>query len=382
MSKYLTPAQQEIRTALNEADEISKRSEITKRDEARLSFLLAKCKALQNGTQGEVSDETPRFFRSLFKGHDMRTVSPMQEGTQTISYTAGAEGGFLVPTQFHNDVIVAAAQFDPLLNKNIVTLIESSTLSLNPYIIPGWDLSTFSATLITEGSQQTGQVAPLANNTTLKSFKYSASVPLTTELEDDMFEPATKLVAQAFGIGFGRGIGADLTIGTGSGMPQGVVNASDSGYTTAALGVVTQDDIEAVYFDVNAFYRNAPKCAWLMNDAAYKQVRKAKDASGKLLLNVSKDEQILMGKPVYICPSLPAYNASLGTQGAGSFCVFGDLSYLMVRVSRLAITRSMQAPGFVEKGLALYRGNMRADAKIFNPAGSSNPPIVTARLHS
>lgn len=380
MSKYLTPAQQEIRTALNEADEISKRSEFTNRDSSRMSFLLAKIKALQSVGGVGRADECDRFFRSFFKGHDMRAA--MQEGTQTLSYTQGPEGGYFVPQEFHDSVIQGAAQFDPLLNKDIVTLIESPSLTLSPYVVPGWDLSTFTAVKIAEGSQQTGQTPPNAASVILNGFKYSGSLPLSLELEEDMFKTAQSLLSDAFGIGFGRGVGADLTIGDGTTGPRGAVNATDSGKTTASVGVVVADDINDVFFSVNAFYRNAPKCAWLMNDAALKQVDKAHDTQGRPLLNISKDGTTLKGKPVYVCPSLPVYNASLSPQSAGSFCVFGDLSKLMVRVSRLTVTRSTQAPGFIDKGLALYRANMRADAKIFDPTGGSFPPFVTARLHS
>jgi HK97 family phage major capsid protein len=384
MSKYLTPAQQELLKAMAEANEVSQRSEVTKRDEARLSFLLAKIKALTAGAiGGKIDDECKRFFSDLLKGHEMRTVTYMEAGAQTPAYTAGPEGGFLVPQEFHDSVVTGMKQFDPLLNKDIVTLIESGNGSLKPYNIPGWDLSTFKAVKVAEGVQSPSLTPPVAATTILNGFKYMASLPVSVELEEDSFETVQLLMSLGYGVGFARGIGEDLVTGNGISAPQGVLTgASDSGVVTANTGKVVLDDIEDVYFLVDRYHRAAPKCAWLMNDIAYEQVRKAVDGNGRPLLNVAKDMEVLMSKPVYISPSLPEYNPSLGTQADGSFCVFGDLSYMFVRVSKLVIKRQWQVPGYVENGVALYTGIMRADAKVFDPTGGTTPPIVFANLKS
>ena len=383
MAKYLTPALQELRVVLTEADEISKRSDLTKRDESRLSYLLAKSKALQNGAPPV--NYRAQFFSDLFKGREVQPevrATPLEAGSQTVIYSAGSEGGFLVPNEFHDETIFGMAQYDPLLNKDIVTLIESKDASLRPYTIPGWDMSTFAAVKISENTQQTpNTVPPTVSGVILNGYKYMASMPITIELEEDMYESTQKLIADAYAIAFARGIGSDLVIGNGSTAPQGVIAGSTNVYTLAALGVVTLTDIESIYFKVNRFHRNAAKCAWLMNDAAYQMTRKAVDTVGNPLLKIIKDKETLMGKPVYVCPSLPDYNPSIGSQLAGSYCAFGDLSHMYVRVSKLVISRSWQAAGYVENGKALYTGILRCDSRVFDPTNGSTPPIVTASLH-
>jgi len=379
MSKYLTPAQQEYRLLANEADEISKRSDISKRDESRMSFLLAKMKALQSGNVASSSDETRDFFRALLKGRETRQ---MQEGQQTITYSAQAEGGALVPQEFYDNLVMGMAQYDPLLDKNIVTLIESGSGALPPFTLPGWDLSTFSAVMVGEGVKQNPQTPPAVSGAILNGYKFMASLPVSIELEEDAFQSWQSLMQTAYTIGMARGIGTQLVVGSGSpNAPQGVLAGTSSVYTLASNGVVVLNDIENIYFKVDRVHRAAPKCAWLMNDAAYQMVRKAVDTVGNPLLKVHKDKETLMGKPVYVSPSLPNYNASLGAQLPGSFCVFGDLEHYFVRVSKLAIRRQWQLPGYVENGMALYTGIMRADAKVFDPTGGSNAPIVSATLH-
>ncbi len=380
--KHMTPAQQEIRLLLNEADEISNRTEVSRRDESRLSYLFAKVKAIQAGHTEDRSAECRQWFGDLFKGREVRDITPMEAGAQTPTYTAGSVGGFIVPQEFHNEVVVGAAQFDPLLNDSVVTLIQSGNASLNPYVVPSWDLSQFEAEQVDEGDQQVGQVPPTASSKILNGYKFKASLPVSVELEDDAFAPMQSLLGTAYAIAFGRGIGKKLINGNGTTTCQGVLTgAADSGITSASGTVLVLSDFENVYFSVNRFHRAAPKCAWLMNDAVYQMTRKAIDGNGRPLISVVKDEEVLMGKPIYVSPSLPAYNPSLGTQANGSFCVFGDLSKLFVRVSKLVIKRSWQLPGYVDRGLALYTGYMRADSKVIDPTAGSVPPIVFAKLH-
>jgi hypothetical protein len=44
--------------------------------------------------------------------------------------------------------------------------------------------------------------------------------------------------------------------------------------------------------------------------------------------------------------------------------------------------RTIQAPGYVDKGKALYTAYMRADAAVIDPTGGEKPPIVYATSHS
>ena len=380
MSKYLTPVQRELLAALTETDSTS-RQEPTKQTEQRMNFLLAKIKALQAlPSTAAQSSECRDWFRNVLAGKEYRTMQEGQPAPGTLGYVTGNEGGYLVPQEFNDDVIHGMSQFDPLLDKDVVTLIESKDFSLKPFVIPGWDLSTFAATKVSETSGPTASTPPLVAGKLLNSYKYAAALPISIELEEDAFEPMMKIMNDAYVIAFARGIGVDLAIGNGTTAPQGVLTgAGASVYTTASSTALVLNDFESVYFQVNRIHRNAPKCAWLMSDSVYQMARKAVDTVGNPLLKVHKDKEMIMGKPVLVSPSLPAYNASIGAQ-AGTFCVFGDLSHMFVRVSKMILHRSWQAQGYVEKGQALYSGYMRADAKVFDPTSGGTPPIVSASL--
>ena len=381
MSTKLTPAMLELRAVLNEAEALTTKQDFSKRDEARLSVLLAKTAALRSGMTSE-DDYAKRWFRSFWRSGEpveQRGVTA-EAGILTLAPTEGSAGGYLVPTEIHDQIVLGLKQVDPLLNPDVVTLIESDTFKLRPYIVPAWDLSTYAAVLIGEANQQDTQQVPTASGTMLNGWTYRASLDASFELEEDDFQPVLNQFATAMAVGFARGVGADLITGSGSSKPQGiVVGCTNSGIVTASTGgVVGLNDIENVYFSVDNIHRNAPKCAWVMNDKTYQAVRKAVDSVGNPLLKVVGDREVLMGKPVLISPTLPSYNPSLGVQGNGSFCVFGDLAHYHVRLSRVLVSRSLQSQQAAEYGIARYTGLLRADAAVVDPAGSS---IVYANLH-
>jgi HK97 family phage major capsid protein len=362
----------QLQQAINEADRLSRQPVQTKESRARISVLLAQIAAAKNGSVEIPNKASEEFFRALVRGENIeQRGNTMLAGTNDASnQTQGSAGGYLVPTEFADSLILGLAQVDPLLDENVVTLKKSATFALRPYGMPGWDLSSFAAVKVGEATQQTPQTVPTASHQMLNGYQYRASLTASFELEEDDFQPVIDQFTKAYSIGFARGIGADLVNGNGSTAPQGVLSAASfSGYTTATGGgVITATDIDEIYFGVNVIYRNAPKCAWVMSDTTYKAVRQARDANGRPLINMVDDREMLMGKPVRISPSMPSYNASTGAAHA---IIFGDMSHYVVRVSAPLIQRSIEGVGMVETGIAQYRGLIRADAKLVDPSGNA-----------
>jgi len=114
-------------------------------------------------------------------------------------------------------------------------------------------------------------------------------------------------------------------------LSAGITNLISSSYTNGTSGKLTLEDINRIYFGVNRFYRAAPKAGWLVSDGVWKFLRAAQDTNGRPLLGVVDDQEMLLGKPVYNCPSLGATYLSLGLTGA---ILSGDLSHIVVRSSR------------------------------------------------
>jgi HK97 family phage major capsid protein len=377
--EYFNLRDSELLAVLEEARAISNQPELTKRDEARINVLLAKASALK--TAAVAPDKTLRWFKALAKGDsaalaEYRTNTDMLAGTQSITYTAGSQGGYLVPNEFYDDLVLAMAQYDPLLDSDVVSLIESKTFALRPYQIPGWDMTTFTATKVAEGAQQGPGAPPNSTQAQLKSWTYRASLDASIEFEEDDFQNFLNQFERALSIGFARGIGVDLAVGNGTSAPQGILTgAVNSGVTTANAGKLVLDDFTDIFFALNRIHRASPKCGWVIADETYQLVRQATDGNGRPLISIKKDKEVILGKPVYVSPSIPYAAGSTGI-------VFGDLSQYFVRLSGLSLVRATQLPGQIEYGKALFTGRMRADAKVVDPSAGSVPPIVYATLHS
>ena len=83
---------------------------------------------------------------------------------------------------------------------------------------------------------------------------------------------------------------------------------------------------------------------------------------------------------MYVCPSLPDYNSSLGTQAPGTFCVFGALDYFYVHASAVLQRRFTQSPGLIEYGKVRFHSLILVDAVVNDPTDGASAPIVSARL--
>jgi HK97 family phage major capsid protein len=389
-----------------QAKQLASKSVITRSDQKKVDALLAQISNIkqvglstdeirqnladQYGREIGVDQQAhEKLFRDFLRGtHDTeleQRASTFVSGQQTPIFSAGLQGGVLVPIKFQQNVTEGLAATDPLLDENVVGLVQEPSFTLPPLTVPGFDLSSIAAVKVGETSQQNAQTIPVIDSKMLNRYTYRVSLAASIEFEEDSkaYGSAENAMARAFGIAFARGIGADLVNGDGSTTPQGIVTgAADSGVTTVNAGKVVLGDFTNVFYSVNKAYRESDRAAWLVNDGVAKMISNAVDDQHRPLFPVVDGVTRILGKPVYVTPSLPAYNASLGTQAAGSFCVFGDLSHYVVHASTMYMRRRINTPGFIEYGKTLYTGLLMVDAVVHDPTDGALPPVVTARLHS
>jgi len=315
---------------------------------------------------------------------ELRASTFVTNVTPTIGYSDGPAGGFVVPMQYHADIVEGLKLADPLFNPDIVSVIQEPNYSLRPLQLPGWDLSTVKAVKVGENMQESAGTIPTINQPLLNKFGYRTAFDVSAEFEEDAvtaYGDAVAALSRAQGIAIARGVGADLVNGDGATGPEGILTGSaDSGVTTANTGSLVHDDFTGVFFSVDKIYRDAPKAAWLVNDAVLKQIANAKDGAQRPLFDSKDGVYYIQGKPVYVCPSLPLYNPSLGEQAAGSFCVFGDLSHFYVHASAVLQRRFWQTPGLVEYGKVRFHSLILVDAVVNDPTDGASAPIVSARL--
>lgn len=270
------------------------------------------------------------------------------------------------------------SQVDPVMDPSVVGFTMTPGATLQPIQIPGYDLSTITGALIGETVQQTPQLIPTVSDGVLQNTKiFKASFAASWEALTDIPDFPTKIV-RAGSVALARKIGQSVMSGHGGADISGITQSLSATLSNGTAGKITLADINNWYFAVNKLYRASPKCGRLVTDGCYKFLRAAVDTSGRPLLNVAKDDALLMGKPVHVSPSLATLYSSIGLQGA---LIFGDLSYLIVRASRPTFQLSFEGSlADITKGEGEYIFRCRADASLFDPSGGANPPLMMAAI--
>ncbi len=370
---------------------------ITRSDQARVNVLLANIALLKSGeltpddirrySSNKVSleDDGPvrlaprnaatltleeRLFRAHLNG-DEAEKRALLTNNPALSALSPSTLGTFVPLTFFEEAIAAMAQVDPMFGFPF-RIIKEPALTIKPKQLVAWDLTTISSELQPESAD-----APLGDFVTpptigrlMGGFMHRINVPASLEFEADAFRDTMSLLAEAYGVAFARGMGRQLVNGTGVNQPQGIAQfVPSSGISNATPGTIVLNDLTKIYFSINRVWRARPSCAWLMSDSVYKKVRNAQDAQGRPLLDVERDGEYLLGKRVLVSPSLETI--SLGTEKL----IFGDCSRFYVRLSPMVINRCVEAPGFAEKGLALYQGLQRVDSWYCDASGGAVPPL-------
>jgi HK97 family phage major capsid protein len=341
------------------------------------------CAGLIEMTQTR-KDIEPVEYRNHFDGYVSGRIADGEmrdwlSGTQSITYTQGVQGGYLVPLQYDDTLREAMSQTDPVLDATVTDFTMTSGPFLQPPQISGYDDSSIIASLIGESVQQNPQAIATVLGATLRADRiFKASFAASWEAETDVPSFAEKVIRSS-AIALARRVGQSVLSGRGGVDISGIVQALGSpSLSNSTTGKLTLADINGFYFGVNRWHRAQPKCGWLVNDGAYKYLRAATDNSGRPLLSVERDGETLLGKRVYICPSLATAYSSIGLEGA---IIFGNLASIVVRASRMQVQRSIQqGQADITKGEALYIGRWRVDATYFDASSGLIPPVALCSI--
>jgi HK97 family phage major capsid protein len=359
---------------------------------------------LANDTEDE-RRAVKRIWREFLKGNAGNLNSRMEElrtidvgglfgrpdgatytggDTQTGTTTSPIAGGALTVPHTSREILYGIGQVDPLLDPSVVNVTYSPTGAL--LVQPTLDLTQLTAHQVGDAVQNlpvySTATLPAANAFNHTPFKYCATPILAAfEIEQDAGADffLEKVLKPALVYSLAHGVGSVLALtGSGTGEPESIVNGAGASVyeTTTGAGTVTADDISAIYFSLNRAYRRNPKTAWLMNDVTYQAVRKAADTNGRPLINIQDDNEMLMGRPVYISPSLGGYAPSPYATGQ---IIFGDLDYFCVDIVGGVVVRRNLETIYVESGQALYTGWLRVDSHVA-VAAESVPPIILATV--
>lgn len=310
------------------------------------------------------------FARYLMTG-DGTELRDVQAGNGVVTNTAGTAGGYFVPETFWNQISISMADTDSLLDPDDVTVLYEKGFSARPKQLTSWDLSTISSTKISENTQQTGGAFPTAANTQIQANMHRLTLAASYEFDQDNFFGSTELMTRAYGVGFARGIGKEVAQTLLSSAVNSGINIADVPSVSIQI-----EQLSSVYFALDRAYRTSPKCRWAMNDKTYEKFRNMKTTTAGPLLDVTHDDELLMGKPILICPSIPGLLVDSGV--ANGKILFGDFSHLIVRMSQMVVRVDKETAA--DKGQTMYHGRLRTDSKVLDASAGSAPPIIYATI--
>lgn len=211
---------------------------------------------------------------------------------------------------------------------------------------------------------------------TMDAFKYGELVIVANEAITDAAFPLADFVGRDIGRALGRIIDNDLTIGSGSGQPNGIMTAAVGAGTIATGGSLidpTYEKLVDLVYSVPDAYRQG-SVGWLMRDSTAGTLRKLRDnslaagTSGAVMWEPSLTNGLvngvpdrLLGFPVYT----GAYVASLGSNN--KIIGFGDFSAYYIRTVGNIVLDS-DASRYFDTDQTGFRGRWRIDGDLIDTA--------------
>lgn len=237
-----------------------------------------------------------------------------------MSEGSGSAGGYLVPPEYHRELVTALAD-QSLLRKAGARVIRVST---NQVYVP--QLGFGSAASIVSESGAYAEVEPTVAQKAVTLYKLGRLAKASEELvADAMVDIWRDVLLPDFTQAFAAAENSYFTAGTGSGQPEGFLTGGTQGVVTASSTEFTVDEVVALYHSLPYLYRE--NAVWMMHDTTAMLLRQMKDSQGRSLWQPSLSERYpdtLLGRPVITNNWMP-------TVGAGAKVIaFGDFRYYWI----------------------------------------------------
>lgn len=287
-------------------------------------------------------------------GRHLRGKAPIHN---VLSESVDADGGYLVPEEFENQIIVG------LDEANVIRSLAKVITTHHDRKIPiavGHSTATWTAENVafTESNPTFGQKQ-------IDAFKLTDLIRVSVELLQDAAFPLEQYIANEFARAFGIAEEQAFCVGTGVNQPTGIFTASGGavGVTSASATAITVDEIISLVYALKSPYRRNAK--FLMNDATVSLLRKLKDNNGAYLWQPSVQAgqpDKLLGYDLYTSPYVP-------TVEAGAFAIaFGDFQNYWIG-DRAGRTVQRLNELYATNGQVGYVATERVDGKVILAEG-------------
>jgi len=300
--------------------------------------------------------------------------SVLQSGYQSVESraqtTVTTAGGFTIPEEMMPELVRSMLAFGPMYDPGVTREIVTSGGGAMPFPTVN-DTANATNVAHTEGTSLTddGGADVTFAEKTLNAFAYNTEwLRVSKELADDSVFAIEALLGSLLGERLGRTANIQLTTGTGSGAPNGIVTASALGVTAAATAAITYDEIINFEHSVDPAYRTAPSVGFMFNDSTLQAIRKLKDGQGNYLWQAGNVQggvpNTLNGRNYRINQAM----AGLGSGVSSKVMLFGDFQKYIVRKVGAPLIGAIQSqafwPGFGVAGYIRFDGELADTAAV------------------
>lgn len=321
-------------------------------------------RSVRGGNPSEITPENA--FRSFLRGTmtaEERAVLTPESRAQSVGTTTA--GGYTVPTGFMAELIKSMAAWGPMLDPGITR--EIVTAEGNTIYIPTTNDTANVGVRLAENTAATSEGDVVFGQKQLDAYKYSSGpILVSSELLQDSAFNMGAVLNELMGERIARKVNTDLTVGDGSGDPNGIVTASTLGKTAAGAAAITADELIDLYHSVDPAYRGAPTFRMMFKDSTLQLIRKLKDSQNRYLIDGLRDGSGLINLagitvPYSINQAMPAATTGLKSVLMGDFNKF-----VVRRVREFVVRRSDEL--YLTSDQSVFVGFARYDSDLLDTA--------------
>jgi HK97 family phage major capsid protein len=269
-----------------------------------------------------------------------------------------ADGGFLLPVEYANDIVLLQYNMDPM--RQLATVESSNSIVELPA-----ETADVTFELIEEGGTYP-TVSPTFGKVRFRAFKIGGMIPATDEMLRDTTRDLRGYIARIGSRAATLKESALFATGNGANQPEGIftvssvvgVSVSNTDGGVSATPVITGDNLIDIFHDLPQYHR--PRASWLTSDALVKTIRKLKSNDNQYLwqpgLQAGQPDRLL-NRPVYTSDYAPAPAVSTKS------LVFGDIKQYVIK-DRLAIEVKYLDQLYAATGKVAWRFTKRVDARL------------------
>lgn len=278
---------------------------------------------------------------------------------KALTVSNDANGGFLAPAEFGNELIKLLNEYSPIRQYARVVNISSSEIKY-PRRVSGT-----AATWVGETDDRTTSGMNF-EQLTLAPHELATFTDVSNQLlEDNAYALESELLAD-FAESFGKTEGLAFIKGTGIGQPKGIMTAE--GIKTITTGAADgfsdtnpADTIIGMYHTIATTH--AHNGVWLMNRKTLGTIRQWKDGNGRYLIVdpiTAGGASTLLGRPVVEMPDMDDIAADQAP------ILFGDLSGYRI-VDRIGLSTLRDPYTLAGKGQVRFHARKRVGAGLTHP---------------